>query len=268
MVRFSTIKETTFAVCSTKSNIQIPNIYTLLYVITKNYCCYWYVVVLLSLSKWSRYVVILILLLLFFWSSIFLSFILFVNPNLVWFCSIQSWLILTEVVGVPFDHVRQSLIIYQQHRFLYCIRLFLVYLFSLRTSIGLLMVTCLSLSSSFNKEIVLQSVPISWWHLPSVFVRLFVTVTNKFSLSLESTYLAKYMSLICESMLTHCLGWSRVIHWRLWLIILSRASISLLMIDKSYAKSQAQEGVLWGIWLLDILLVITLAYRLLFDKNK
>ena len=78
------------------------------------------------------------------------------------------------------DHICQSLIIYQQHPFHYYIRLFLVYLFSftvkfLRTSIRLLIVTCFSLSSSFNKEIVLQSVPVGWWHLLSFFVRLFVT---------------------------------------------------------------------------------------------
>ena len=121
------------------------------------------------------------------------------------------------------------------HAFVSC-SLFLVYLFSLTvkfliTSIRLSMVTCLFLSSSFNKEIS-RSVPISWWQSLPVSVTLFAIVTNKSSVVPESTYSADDASYVCVSMLTHSLGGSRVIYWRFWLIILSRGSISSLMIDK------------------------------------
>ena len=80
--RCSTTKETTFSVSSAKI--------TMLLLISDG--------VWLSLSEWSRFFVILILLLSFIWSFIFLSFTLFVNS--VRFCSIRSWLIIIEVVGV------------------------------------------------------------------------------------------------------------------------------------------------------------------------
>ena len=49
--RCSTTKETTLAVCSTKSSVQIPNIYTLRYAVIKNYCVVigieWFIIVVI-----------------------------------------------------------------------------------------------------------------------------------------------------------------------------------------------------------------------------
>ena len=116
-----------------------------------------------------------------------------------------------------YDEVHQSLITHQQHDYL---------------------VTCLFLSSSFNKEIVSRSVPISWWQSLSFSVPLFATIKYISSLvpTPKSTYSVDDTPPVCVSMLTHSLVESRVMHWRLWLIILSRASISSLMIDKSCPK--------------------------------
>ena len=67
----SITKETTLTVCSAKSRIQIPNIYTLRYAITKiTMLLQISDVVLLPLSKRSRFVVIPLLLLSFICSNI------------------------------------------------------------------------------------------------------------------------------------------------------------------------------------------------------
>ena len=109
--------------------------------------------------------------------------------------------------------------------FPYYLRLFLVIsciFFSMTvkflvTSIRFSMVTCLFLSSSFNKEIVSRSVSISWCQSLSVSVPLFATITNKLSLvpTPESTYSADDTSPVCVSMLTHSLGGCWVIYSRL-----------------------------------------------------
>ena len=91
----------------------------------------------------------------------------------------------------------------------------------------------------------------SWWHSLSVSVPLFATVTYKSSLvpTPESTYSVDDVSPVCVSMLTHSLGGCGVIHSRLWLMILYKASIFSLTIDKSCPKSWGKEGPPLGNWL-------------------
>ena len=133
------------------------------------------------------------------------------------------------------------------------------------------MVTYLLVSKFiFNEEIVSQNVPISWWQSLPMSVPFFVTITKKLSLvpTPESTYPVDDTSLVCFSMLTHSLGGTRVLQSTLWLINLSRASISSLMINKSWPKFWGHEEVLLGNLLWNISQELTLTCELLYVKKK
>ena len=139
--------------------------------------------------------------------------------------------------------------------FVYC-SIYLVYLLSMTvkfliTSIKLSMVTCWFISSSLNKEISFAECAYKLMTVTISLCTFFATVTSKSSLvpTPESTHSGDDTSPVCVSILTYSLGGSRVIHWRLWLIILCRASIFSLMIYKSCPKSWGHEGELLGNWL-------------------
>ena len=81
----STTKEATLAVCSAKSNIQIPNIYTLRYATTKNYYVVIGIIVVTRTITVCRDTAHAIL---FIWSFI-ITLPLFINSNSSWL-----WLII------------------------------------------------------------------------------------------------------------------------------------------------------------------------------
>ena len=100
----SAAKETTFAACSVKSSIQIPNINTLWHAVTKN--CYvviefgWIIIMVIRMITVCRdtYLATFIFLVVDV-----LIFHIVVNSNSARFCSIRFWLTLTEVVGVSIE---------------------------------------------------------------------------------------------------------------------------------------------------------------------